>query len=539
MPFYEFLLLIFVLIVFVQRKCWRLVWQVNGWRGIIQQPILWILLICSIDPKNIMLSIHRFGRFLKFPLVVILFDRSLLYIEDPVSIEGVLTSPECLNKSFLHNAFHANKGILHAKDEQWKIRRKQLNPAFSHNILINFFNDFNRVGSELCLKLKLELKQKQISFDHLADLVNRAVLEASCLTIMGVSTRFTQNDDKCIVGAYRYLMDLTALKMLKPWYQIDAVFRLLDKQKYKTKEEMGNLVDEFAANIIKEKYSEWQKKRQQNTEYNNERENTTEKHIFIEQLFILADQNKISSLELMDEAQSMVVVSFETASTCIMNAILLLAMYPECQNKLRQEIHEVLSKDVNFTSPQKQNNTSAYGVQTTITMAHLQSMPYMDMILKESLRLLTTIPIILRNVSKDFQLKIKNTQSDTKLISVPKNTTIAGDLFNMQRSKDFWGPKAAEFHPEHFAKDSNVESMQSDAKRHPYSYIPFLKGIRTCIGSRYSIYLSKILLIKLFGSLDFGTSTQLHELTFCEGVSLKYRNSKDIFIEISSMADDD
>ncbi|XP_005189334.1 probable cytochrome P450 318a1 isoform X2 [Musca domestica] len=535
MQLYEYLLLLMMLIVFLQRKCWRLVWQVNGWRGIIQQPILWILLICNIDPKNIMSSIHRYGRFMEVPLAIVLFDRILLYMDDPVSIEGVLTSPECLNKSFLHNGFYANKGILHAKDEKWKIRRKQLNPAFSHNLLFNFFSDFNRVGNELSIKMKMELKQNHISFDNLADLVNRAVLEASCLTIMGVSTRFTQNDDKRIAGAYRYLMDLTALKMLKPWYQIDSIFRLLDRQKYDVTMKTGKLVDEFATNIVREKYSEWQKKRQENSDSYENIEQNNEKHIFIEQLFHLADQNKISSQEIMDEAQSMVVVSFETASTCVINALLLLAMYPKYQDKLRQEINEILSLDKSSTNC-SEINTTANNEHNTITTVHLQTMPYMDMILKESLRLLTTVPIILRNVDKSFPLKIKNGKYKTKLVEVPKNTIIAGDIFNMHRSADVWGPKSLDFYPEHFAKDSNVESMQSELKRHPYSYIPFLKGIRTCIGSRYSMYLAKVLLIKLIGSLNFCTSTQLHELEFCEGVSLKYRNSKDIFFQVTSTA---
>ncbi|XP_061395189.1 probable cytochrome P450 313a2 [Musca vetustissima] len=223
--------------------------------------------------------------------------------------------------------------------------------------------------------------------------------------------------------------------------------------------------------------------------------------------------------------------SFETASTCIINALLLLAMHPEYQTILRQEIHEVLSMDI---TPLTTN-----GVQTTITMTHLQAMPYLDMILKESLRLLTTVPIILRNVSCDFDLKIKNAQNNgdyTKIVKVPKNTIIAGDIFEMQRSTDVWGPKAREFYPEHFAKNTNGES---GTKRHPYAYIPFLKGIRTCIGNRYSIYLSKIILIKLIGSLNLHTSTKLQELEFCEGVSLKYRNSADISFEIISMADDD
>ncbi|XP_013105476.2 probable cytochrome P450 318a1 [Stomoxys calcitrans] len=243
------LLVLLTMVAYKQRKCWYFIWQVNGWRGVIQQPALWILLMCSVDPKSIMTSIHNFGKYFQFPLAILLFDRVLLYVDDPVTLEGVLTSPECLNKTFLQNGFFANKGLLHAKGDDWKIRRKQLNPAFSHNTLISLLNDFNRVATILKDQLQSELQSNQISFIHLEELVNRAVLEVSCLTTMGVSTNFTQEDNRGIALAYRYLMELTALRILKPWYQIKAVFRFLDKKKFDITQKAKALVHGFVENV--------------------------------------------------------------------------------------------------------------------------------------------------------------------------------------------------------------------------------------------------------------------------------------------------
>ncbi|XP_037820610.1 probable cytochrome P450 318a1 [Lucilia sericata] len=709
------------LIIYKQRKCWYFIWQLNGWRGLLQQPILWLLLIIYLEPKSIMSSIQRCHKYFQFPLAIIVFNRILLYVDDPETMESILTAPECLNKTFLQNGFYANKGLLHAKDEQWKIRRKQLNPAFSHNTLVSFFEIFNRVSNELKVKISKDLLDcKEVKFKSFEDLITRAVLEVSCLTTMGFETNFLQNDEKFIAQSYRYLMELTALRILKPWYQIDFIFRLLDNENYEKSKRANKLVKEFVANIVQQKHIEWQHRLElhrqkadiknttsnvatatntrQATEENVENHNFTgkrtaaavndalknnmeefsslpesdanvfmqeqQKHrIFIDQIFYLAQTGKLALEDIMNESQSMVVVSFETVSSCIINALLCLAINHECQMKLRYEIQQVLllSKnktnnktkmttaaaattsikhinDTNATTTNTKTNyhetcantidgdldfnttdcegdvnnddirssnfaTSSSGSNTRssnsgngssgyndsldsdddenemlndcdvkVTIEHLLNMPYLDMIINESLRLLTTVPMNLRNASADFQLNViqrdkctcalsnnKNTSTSCSCrhVVVPKDTMIALDIFNMQRNEKYWGANALKFYPENFSKkhqpqqqyrnEEKIEdenemklhetSISSSAgvvatSRHSYAFVPFSKGLRTCIGYRYSIYLSKIVLIKLISSFEFTTNIKLEDLQCYEGVSLKFSNADKINFQI-------
>uniref|UniRef100_A0A1A9W6B7 Cytochrome P450 n=1 Tax=Glossina brevipalpis TaxID=37001 RepID=A0A1A9W6B7_9MUSC len=591
--------LLCLLIFYVQRECWFFIWKLRGWRGIMEQPILWLLLFINLEPNNVMLAVKRCRKYFKSPVAVIVGTRILLYIDDPDTMEAVLTAPECLNKTFLQNGFFANKGLLHAKDEEWKIRRKQLNPTFSHKILLSFFNTFDAVGQEMQLQLSemlLQAKAHKISFEALEDLISRAVLEVSCLTTMDTATHFTRSDTKGITKAYRTLMEISALRTIKPWLQIDNIFRWLNEEIYKKCKRCNKLVEKFVIDMVQRKLDEWYAKTQMsnretkinivkelknsnniaginNPDGNNSNDVTDalvggmnysiplvnvdseHKRIFIYQLFHLAEMGELTLEEIVNETQSMVMVSFETVSTSIMNVLLCLAINREYQNELRNEIRQVLS-NVSTQEPQHQHqqrtkhispadNDNADDFHLPLVMENLQQMPYLDMIINESLRLLTTVPMNIRNVSKDIQLHIaqgkkqqripdidklhdsQNVIKNKRIVWIPKNTLIAMDTFSMQRDQSIWGPYAEKFYPKHFSKE-----YQECHARHTFAFIPFSKGLRTCIGSRYSIYVLKIFLIKLISRFDFDTSTCLENLEFVEGISLKLRQSKNIEFHI-------
>lgn len=64
---------------------------------------------------DVLKVIKRYRHYFPRPLAILAINRILMYVDDPVTMESVLTAPECLNKSFLHNSFFARHGILHAE----------------------------------------------------------------------------------------------------------------------------------------------------------------------------------------------------------------------------------------------------------------------------------------------------------------------------------------------------------------------------------------------------------------------------------------
>ncbi|XP_055845994.1 probable cytochrome P450 318a1 [Episyrphus balteatus] len=489
--------------VWINRAKYKLIWKLNGVRGILQQPLLFIIMCFMLDPKRLLETLRYLRKYFKRPLAFLFGVQSVLYVDDPVLMERVLNSPECLDKTFLQDGFFVRKGLLHAKGQKWKIRRKQLNPTFSYSVLMSFFPTYNSVANSLQAKFNDYLGDQE--FNEIEDIISRAVLVTACQTTMGTETNFLENDEHEIAQTYKKLLRISSIKTIKPWLQIDFLFRMT--KLYNTDIELNKMAADFVKDIVSRKHNEW-KKNERNTStietalWEEEQGTQRKKRNFIEQIFHLAENGEITLQDIMDECNSMVLVAFETVSNSILLALLCLAMYPETQKKLRQEIH----------------STFPNGDVSSISGDNLKDMKFLDMVINESLRLVTTIPMALRGVSEDFVLKDD--------IVIPKGTFIILDTFNMQRDSVLWGPMAEEFYPEHFLQE-NV------AKRHPYTYVPFMKGLRFCIGWRYSLMLTKVIIAKLIHSYNFETETKLKDLKFIEGISLKIRDCDKIKFTVS------
>lgn len=127
----------------------------------------------------------------------------------------------------------------------------------------------------------------------------------------------------------------------------------------------------------------------------------------------------------------------------------MLAMHPDIQQRLYEETEEIISVE-----------------NMSIEYEHLKQFSYMDLVIKETLRLMPSIPIIGREAVKDI---IVNG------IDVPKGMQVMIPIFILHRRTDLWGPLAHSFNPDNFLPENN-------GKRHPCAYIPFSKGSRNCIG---------------------------------------------------------
>lgn len=161
----------------------------------------------------------------------------------------------------------------------------------------------------------------------------------------------------------------------------------------------------------------------------------------------------------------LVIAGYETTSTALSYAIYILATHPEQQHKLQQHI------DSHF-NPENDDVMPSYEI--------ISNMDYLDMFIRETLRMFPIAPgVLTRRSTDDFQIK--------EYGSIPAGTLVIADMYSLHFDADLWGPvDPQKFHPERFA-----------TKRHPMAWIPFGGGPRNCVGMRFALTEMKMLLVRL------------------------------------------
>lgn len=107
---------------------------------------------------------------------------------------------------------------------------------------------------------------------------------------------------------------------------------------------------------------------------------------------------------------------------------------------------------------------------------------------------------------------------------IPKGTQIILGLYNLHRSREFWGENANEFQPERFLPENS-------AGHHPYQYVPFSAGARNCIGIRYAQTSLCITLIHLLRNFKFTTDLKMSDVKIRTGIVMKFINQNPVRLE--------
>ncbi|KAJ8911312.1 hypothetical protein NQ315_017007 [Exocentrus adspersus] len=183
------------------------------------------------------------------------------------------------------------------------------------------------------------------------------------------------------------------------------------------------------------------------------------------------------------------IAGFDTSSSAMNFAIYELCKNPSIQEKVREEIREVLQK---------------HGGQ--LTYEGLAEMKYMQQVLDETLRIYPSVTTLTRVCVKDYKLR------DTDL-TIEKGIKVMIPLYSLHNDPEYF-PEPDRFDPDRFS-DENKRSM------HPYTHLPFGDGPRNCIGLRFGIMQSKVGLAAILSRfrLKISPSTRL-PLRLDEGVLL-------------------
>ena len=110
------------------------------------------------------------------------------------------------------------------------------------------------------------------------------------------------------------------------------------------------------------------------------------------------------------------------------------------------------------------------------------------MVIHETLRLYSPVPVIPREALKD--MKFGN-------IHIPKGVVIWTMVLTSHTNPDIWGPDSYRFNPERFANGI------TGACKLPHMYMPFGMGPRVCLGRDLAMTELKMLLSLILSKFSF------------------------------------
>ena len=143
--------------------------------------------------------------------------------------------------------------------------------------------------------------------------------------------------------------------------------------------------------------------------------------------------------------------------------IFLLAQHQDDQQKCINEIDDIFQDD--DRSP---------------TMHDLREMKFLEMCIKETLRLYPSVPLIARRITEDIPVSKHVLPTNSDVFIIPYVTHRLPHIY----------PDPEKFDPERF-------SPENSEKRHPYAYLPFSAGPRNCIGHKFAILEMKTVISKI------------------------------------------
>lgn len=107
-----------------------------------------------------------------------------------------------------------------------------------------------------------------------------------------------------------------------------------------------------------------------------------------------------------------------------------------------------------------------------------ETMKYLEALIKETLRLYTSVPLIGRLLVEDYKIRD---------MVIPKGTGIAILPCVLHRDERYY-PEPEKFMPERFLDESEM---------HPFQFVAFSAGPRNCIGQKYTMLELKCAIAKI------------------------------------------
>jgi len=165
---------------------------------------------------------------------------------------------------------------------------------------------------------------------------------------------------------------------------------------------------------------------------------------------------KLTVREVLGNIFIFLIAGHETTAHTLCFAMALLALYPDEQERLYQEIKQVLPDG---RAP---------------TYDGLNSLTFADAIIKEALRMFPPAVTVPKTSAEDTVFTTTNANGDKVSVAVPRGSRLSLHFPGLHNNPKYW-KDPEQFNPSRFLGDWNRDA-----------FLPFSGGARSCIGRRFA-----------------------------------------------------
>jgi len=198
-------------------------------------------------------------------------------------------------------------------------------------------------------------------------------------------------------------------------------------------------------------------------------------------------QWRLSEEEVVAQMNTLLVAGYETTSISLTWALIELSLRPDLQSKLRAELQQL-------------NEDPAYDQL-------MSSLPYLDGVTREVLRLHPAVPANGRACVKDDVIPLSEpitlpSGKQTDRITIAAGTELMIPIKVIHRSRAIWGEDAHEFKPERWIDEQGLARKAKELQGWGH-LLTFIDGPRTCLGRGFAVAEFKAVLATLIRHYTF------------------------------------
>ncbi|CAB3396826.1 unnamed protein product [Caenorhabditis bovis] len=386
----------------------------------------------------------------------------VVFLGTPETIRPVLESNSNISKPSEYDKLREwlGTGLLTSTHEKWFKRRKMLTPTFHFSIIQDYFPVFVAQGEIL-----MNLLEKQADGDYFDAFpyFKKCTLDIICETAMGIQVNAQYGQNNEYVEAVKRISEIFWIHARFPWYWLKPVWYLsglgfeFDRN--------VKLTNDFTRRVIAER-----------KELRNEtHEDGRKKHrAFLDLLLEMQlDKHLLTDEDIREEVDTFMFEGHDTTASGIGFTVLFLGFYPEAQKKLHAEMDAIFGDS-----------------DRTPTMDDMKKCVYLEKCIKESLRMLPSVPLIARKLSEDVTIEHPSGEK----IVLPEGLTACVSPIAPARDPRAWKDPGT-YNPDNF----DIDAISA---RDPFAYIPFSAGPRNCIGQKFAILEEKTVLSWFFRKFE-------------------------------------